>query len=111
MAFKALSLAHAPDADWQKHRSTIDTGMYRLFTVVVKDQAEALAACRDFVEKEAIDSVLLCPGFTHRDVAQIADAVGPGVGVCVARCDGPSSRAARGAMERAGYSSRREGRP
>jgi stage V sporulation protein SpoVS len=103
MAFKALSLAHAPDADPATHRSVIDTGMYQLFTVVVKDQAQAIAVCREFVEEKAIDSVLLCPGFTHRDVAGIAEVVGEDVGVSVARGDGRSSRIALAAMKRAGY--------
>jgi len=103
MAFKALFLAHAPDADKERHRSVIDTGKYRLFTVVVRNQAEALEVCREFVEQESIDSVLLCPGFTNRDVGEIAEAVGEGVGVCVARCDGPSSRVSLAAMKRAGY--------
>ena len=103
MAFRALFLAHAPDADKEKHRSIIDTGKYRLFTVAVRNQAEALEVCKEFVEKEAIDSVLLCPGFTHTDVAGIAEAVGGSVGVCVARCDGPSNKVSLAAMERAGY--------
>jgi hypothetical protein len=103
MIFKALFLAHAPDADKEKHRSVINTGKYRLFTVVVRNQADALEVCKEFVEKEGIDSVLLCPGFTHRDVAGIAEAVGDSVGVCVARCDGPSNKASLAAMERAGY--------
>jgi hypothetical protein len=103
MPFKVLALAHAPDADHEKHRSAIDTGLYQLFTVVVKTQAEAVAVCRDFVEMRAIDSVLLCPGFTHSDVAEIAEAVGPGVGVSVARGDGPSGRVAKAARERAAY--------
>ena len=103
MAFRALFLAHAPDADKGRHRSIIDTGKYRLFTVAVRNQAEALEVCKEFVEKEAIDSVLLCPGFTHRDVAGIAEAVGGSVGVCVARCDGPSNKVSLVAMERAGY--------
>lgn len=103
MAFRALFLAHAPDADKGRHRSVIETGKYRLFTVVVRDQAEALEVCQEFVEGEGIDAVLLCPGFTNRDVAEITEAVGEGVGVCVARCDGPSSRASLAAMERAGY--------
>jgi len=106
MAFKVLFLAHAPDADKDKHRSVIDTGMYRLFTVVVRNQAEALEVCRHFVEKEAIDSVLLCPGFTHRDVAEIAQ-VGRGkVAVSVARGDGPSSKVSLAARKREGYLSR-----
>jgi len=29
MAFKALFLAHAPDADFEKHKSIIDTSMKR----------------------------------------------------------------------------------
>jgi hypothetical protein len=103
MAFKALFLAHAPDADKGKHRSIIDTGKYRLFTVAVRNQAEALEVCQEFVEKEAIDSVLLCPGFTHSDVAGIAEAVGRSVGVCAARCDGPSNKVSLAAMKRAGY--------
>ena len=103
MPFKVLALAHAPDADHETHRSAIDTGLYQLFTVVVKTQREAMEVCRDFVDRKAIDSVLLCPGFTHRDVAQIAYAVGPDVGVSVARGDGPSSRVAKAARERAGY--------
>jgi len=107
MPFKVLALAHAPDADPKKHRSAIDTGLYRLHTVVVRTQAEALEVCRDFVEMKAIDSVLLCPGFTHRDVAEIAEAVGRGVGVSVARGDGPSSRVTKAARECAGYAGAR----
>ncbi len=103
MPFKALFLAHAPDANKEKHRSVIDTGKYQLFTVVVRDQAEALEVCKDFVEKASIDSVLLCPGFTHRDLAEIAEAVGEKVGVSVARGDGPSNKVALAAMEREGY--------
>ena len=38
MAFRTLFIAHAPDADEERHRSVIDTAMYQLFTVVVKNQ-------------------------------------------------------------------------
>jgi hypothetical protein len=106
VAFKALFLTHAPDANKEIHRSVIDTGKYQLFTVAVRDQAEALEVCKEFAEKESIDSVLLCPGFTHRDVAEIAEAVGEKVGVSVARGDGPSNKLALAAMEREGYSRR-----
>ena len=90
MAFKAVFLAHAPDADAEKHKCIIDTGKYKLFVVVVKDQDQAVEVCRKLVEEEGIHSVLLCPGFTHRDVAEIAKAVGENVGVFVARGDDPS---------------------
>ncbi len=103
MAFKALVLAHAPDADKEKHRNAIDTGMYQLFTVVVRNQAEAVEVCQDFVEKKSIDSVLLCPGFTHGDVAEIVQATRGNVAVAVARGDGPSGKVSLAARKRAGY--------
>ncbi|HIE38412.1 MAG TPA: hypothetical protein EYP77_04970 [Anaerolineae bacterium] len=107
MPFTVLFLAHAPDADSARHRSRIDTGMYRLFSVVVRDQRQALEVCRAFVREEEIDAVLLCPGFTHRDVAGIASAVGDGVAVSVARGDGPSGRVSLEARRRVGYPSPR----
>ena len=107
MAFRVLFLAHAPDADKEKHRSIIDTGMYQLFTVVVRNQTEALEVCRDLIGQESIDSVLLCPGFTHRNVADIARAVGRDVAVSVARGDGPAARVSLAARTREGYLSRR----
>ena len=103
VAFRVLFLAHAPDADGQRDRSVIDTGMYRLFSVVVKDQAEALEVCGAHVTRENVDAVVLCPGFTHNNVAEIARLAGRDVAVCVARGDGPSGRASREARKRAGY--------
>ncbi len=91
MPFKTVFIAHAPDADPEKHNSLIDTGKYRLYTYVVKSQDEAIRVCRDLYAGVGIDSVLLCPGFTHNDVAEIFEALGRKVGVCVSRGDGPSS--------------------
>ena len=92
MAFKALFMAHAPDAEKSEHRSFIDTGMYQLWTVVVKNQQDAIETCQELVEENQINAILLCPGFTHVDVAEIANVVGPNVGVSVARGDRPSNR-------------------
>ncbi len=103
MAFRVLFLAHAPDADKYKHRAIIDTGMYRLITAVVKDQQEAVEVCCEIVPRERIDAILLCPGFTHSDVAEIKRAAGPAVGVSVARGDGPSGKVSLAARMRAGY--------
>jgi len=108
MAFKVLFLAHAPDADKEIHQNLIDTGMYQLFTVVVKNQAEAVNVFKDFVTKENIDTVLLCPGFTNRDVAEITAAAGGNVGVCVARGDGPSGKISLAARKREGYLGKKE---
>ena len=103
MAFKVLSISMSPDADHTKHRSEIDTGKYQLFTVVVRNPAEAMDVCREFAEERNIESVLLCPGFTNSDVADITKTVGADVGVCVARGDGPSGKIAMAAMQRAGF--------
>jgi hypothetical protein len=103
MAFKVLSLAHAPDANPEKHRCVIDTGKYKLFTVVVKDQNQAIEVCKKLVKEEGIHSILLCPGFTHKNIAEISEAVRENVGVCVARGDGPSTRIAMEVMKREGW--------
>ncbi len=92
MAFKAVFLAHAPDAEPQRHRCVVETPKYKLFTVVVKSQVQAVEECKKLVKEEGIHSVLLYPGFTHRNVAEVAEAVGRNVSVAVARGDGPSSR-------------------
>ena len=108
MAFKVLFLAHAPDAIKEQHRHTIDTGMYQLFTVVVKNQVQALGIFNDFVEKKGIDSVMLCPGFTHQDVAEISEAAEGNVAVSVARGDGPSGKVSLEARKREGYPGKKE---
>jgi hypothetical protein len=94
MAFKAAFIAHAPDADPEKTRALVETPKYKLFVVVVRNQEQAVQTARDLVDTEGVQSILLCPGFTNRDVAGIAEAVGDGVGVNVARGDGPSGRIA-----------------
>jgi len=92
MAFKAAFLAHAPDVEPKKHRSVIETSRYKLYSVVVKNQVQAVEECKKLVQEEGIHSVLLCPGFTHKNVAEIVEAVGSNIIVSVARGDGPSSR-------------------
>ena len=103
MSFNSLFISSAPDADKTIHRSTIKTGKYKLTTVIVKNLQEALEVCDELVKKEAIDSILLCPGFTHRDVAEIVAVTDNKVAVVVARGDGPSAKIVQEAFKRAGY--------
>ncbi len=103
MSFNALFIAHTPDADKAVHRSKISTGMYKLITVCIKNQTEALEVCDELVRPEAIDSILLCPGFTHLDVAEIVKATDNKVAVVIARGDTQSGRIVQKAMQRAGY--------
>jgi hypothetical protein len=100
MAFKALFLAHAPDADYEKHNNTIDTGKYKLFTVFLKTQNEAIKVSKSIYKKEKIDAVMLCPGFTHSDVAEIFQALEGKVSVNVSRGDGPSNRISHPVIQR-----------
>ena len=100
MAFKALFLAHAPDADYKKHRSIIDTGKYRLLTFVVKTQDEAIKISKSVYEEERIDAIILCPGFTHSDVADIYQALKGKVSVNVARGDGPSNKISQAVIQK-----------
>jgi hypothetical protein len=103
MAFTALFIAHVPDADPAKDRSLLETNLYRLFSVLVQNTDQAVTICRELVAKEGVQSVLLCPGNTHRDVAQIVAALGDDVSVSVARGDSPGMRVAARAMEEAGW--------
>ena len=93
--FKVCFLAHARDAEPSKHRSIIETETYKLHSVVVRNQKEAVEVSMKMVKEEGVQSILLCPGFTHKDVAEIQDAVKGKAGVSVARGDGPSSRITR----------------
>jgi hypothetical protein len=74
MAFKAFFFAHAPDADPVKHHNLIETGRYKIYTCVAKTQDEAIKVAKIFIKKK-IDSELLCPGFTHKAVAEIFEAL------------------------------------
>jgi len=103
MPFTAVFVAHAPDADPARDRSLVETSLYRLFSVIVQDTDQAVAVCRELVADEGVQSVLLCPGNTHQDVAQIVAALGDEVSVSVARGDSRSMRVAAKAMEEAGW--------
>ena len=103
MAFTTAFIAHAPDADPEKNRSLVETPTYKLLTVVVRDQAQAVETAKSLVEKEGVESIILCPGFTNKAIAEIDDAVGKDVGVSVARGDGPSGAIAAKAMQREGW--------
>jgi hypothetical protein len=103
MPFIAAFIAHSPDADPAVHRAVVETGLYTLYTVIVRDQEQGLAAARELVEEHGVQSLLLCPGHSHEDVGQIAAAVGEHVSVSVARGDPRSGRVAAKAMETAGW--------
>jgi len=91
MAFKTASVVMAPDGDPEKHRASIKTSKMELVVVVVElmNIDQAVNVCKDLVDKEGVQAISLCPGFTHEAVARIANAVGEGVSISVARSDVP----------------------
>lgn len=101
--FVAAFMAMTPDADPAKHRSVIETPLYRLISVLVRNEDEAAKVCADLVRKEGVSSFILCPGFTNNAIGRLSEALGPGISINVARGDGPSNAIARQAMERAGF--------
>jgi len=100
--FKTAFITHVPDADPKKHRSVIETSTYELTSVLVKNDEEAIEVCEE-LKKEGVQAFILCPGFTHKAVAQIADALGKDVSISVVRGDGPSNQVALRLMEEAGW--------
>jgi len=107
--FRTAFIAHVPDADPVRHRCVIETSLYELTSVLVRDDDQAVEVCRELVEKNGIQSFILCPGFTHRAIARIVEAVGDGVSVNVARGDGPSNEIALKIMRESGWFTKREG--
>ena len=91
--FKSAFIVMAPDGDPEKHRTTITTGKAQVTTVVIElmNFNQAANVCRDLVQKEGVQSFILCPGFTHEAIAEVAEAAGEGVPINVARGDVPST--------------------
>jgi hypothetical protein len=101
--FRAAMVAMTPDADPAKHRSVVTTSLYELTTVLVRNEDEAVRVCRDMVKMDGIQSLILCPGFTNKGVARVAEAVGDSVSVNVARGDNPSNAIAHRIMGEVGF--------
>jgi hypothetical protein len=91
--FKSSFIVMSADGDPTKHRATIKTSKLEFTTVLIKlmnfDQAVEVA--KELVQKQGVQSIYLCAGFTHQAVARVASAVGDKVAVQVARGDPPSS--------------------
>ena len=93
MAFKAGFVVMAPDGNPRVHRASIKTSTLELTTVAVElmNYDQAVTVCRNLVQNEAVRSLILCQGFPHEAVARIANEVGGGVAINVARGDVPST--------------------
>jgi hypothetical protein len=91
--FKSAFIIMAPDGDPKKHRATIKTEKAELTAVFIEmtnfDQAVDVA--KELVQKQGVQSIHLCPGFTHQAVARVAAAVAGRAAVQVSRGDIPST--------------------
>ncbi|MGB9906155.1 MAG: DUF6506 family protein [Candidatus Saccharicenans sp.] len=101
--FITAFIAHAPDAEVSKHRCQIETGIYQLFVQLVRTQQEALEVARKLVEEDGVQSIILCPGFTYKDVAEIQAVVEGKAAICMSHSDPPGSRITAAVMERVGW--------
>jgi hypothetical protein len=91
--FKEACVIMALGGDPNKHRVSIKTPKVELTTVLIElmDFDQAVDVCKDLVQKEGVQSIILCPGFTHQAIARIASAVGGRASINVARGDGPGT--------------------
>ena len=106
MVVKSAFLIMAPDGDPALHRTSVKTSMTEVMVVVLKrDFNQAVEVCQDLVQKEGVQILFLCPGFTHEAVAKISKAAGEKTAIYVARGDVPSTVLTGEILARAGFSS------
>jgi hypothetical protein len=93
MAFREGFVVMAPEGDPKRHRASIKTPKFELTIVMVElmNLDQAVNVCKDLVQNQGVQSIVLCAGFSHEAVAKIANAVGEKVAVSVVRGDVPST--------------------
>ncbi|MFH1283020.1 MAG: DUF6506 family protein [bacterium] len=102
MAFNTVFIALNPEADPKKDMSVIKTSKYVLHSILVQNFQQAIDECKSIAANQIINSIILCPGFTHKQVAAVFEAFETKVAVCIARADGPSSKIALDALVKEG---------
>ena len=105
MAVKTAFVAMAPEADPERHRATIKTPKLELISVVADlgNFDQVVDMCRKLVQNEGVQVLILCPGFSHQMVTKVANAVGDGVPINIARGDTPSVNLTRHILKEAGW--------
>jgi hypothetical protein len=91
--FKAANVSMAPNADPAKHRVSVKGDQFEFIMVITPlfNFDQAAQVCKELVEKEGVQSILLCPGFSHEGVAKVQNAVGEGIPINASRGDMPST--------------------
>jgi hypothetical protein len=91
--YKAPHIMLAAGADPVKHRASVKGDQFEYTVVVIPLSSfdRAGQVCKDLVEKEGIQAISLCPGFSHEGLAKVRSAVGETVPISVSRGDVPST--------------------
>jgi hypothetical protein len=100
MKFNTLYVSKWADGDPGDTR-VIETDTYTLHSMVAGNSTNRAEAVSSYCRNNSIHSVVLCPGFTHSMVAEVAHAVGKEVSVAVSRSDGPGSSVTNPVMSEA----------
>jgi len=74
--------------------------LFLKYTKYGTGEIKPIEVSKRIYEKEKIDAIMLCPGFTHTDVSEIFQALEGKVSVNVSRGDGPSSQIAVPVIQR-----------
>ena len=86
MSVKAAFIFVAPENDFKKHRTVIDSPVVQLSVVGVKNYEEAQHVAVQLVE-DGVTAIELCAGFGTEGVALVSKAVGDKAIVGVVRFD------------------------
>jgi hypothetical protein len=89
IVFKAANVIMALNADPKKHRATVkgDQFEYTMVVIPLFNFDQAARVCKELIEKEGVQSIDLCPGFSHEGVAKVRSAVGEQFPINVSRGD------------------------
>jgi hypothetical protein len=91
--YKAATVIMAKGANPAKHWASVKGDHFEYTLVAIPMSGFDLAArvCKELVEKEGVQSITLCSGFTHEAVALVRKALGEGIPINVTRADVPST--------------------
>jgi len=103
VAFISAFVSLTPDAQPAKHTSKMETPMHTMYSVLVKDQSQAVDVCKKLTSENGVQAITLCPGFTNQNVGEIANAVGSTVAVTVARGDSPGAKLTSEILRKEGW--------
>ncbi|MCR3759421.1 DUF6506 family protein [Clostridium felsineum] len=74
MKVNAAFIFVAPEVDYKKHRTAIDTPVVHLNVVGVKNYSEAVEVAKELVA-DGVKAIELCAGFGNEGIALVSKAV------------------------------------